>query len=88
MPHYFFHIVNVDGEVTPDWEGTSLGDIESARQEASASLRDIVAETVKSGGKVLGLGIQIADETGEVLDCVTAMDIVEQALANTGQGRS
>ena len=88
MPHYFFHIVNVDGEVTPDWEGTSLGDVESARQEAWASLRDIIAETLKSGGKVLGLGIQIADETGEVLDCVTALDIVEQTIGQTGQGRS
>ncbi len=88
MPHYFFHIVNVDGEVTPDWEGTSLGDVERARQEAAASLRDIVAETVKSGGKVLGLGIQIANETGEVLDSITALDIVEQTIRKTRQGRA
>jgi predicted metal-dependent RNase len=84
MQQYFFHIVNVDGVITPDWEGARFDDIENARQEAVASLRDIVAETVKSGGKVLGLGIQIADETGAVLDGITALDIVEQTIAKTG----
>jgi hypothetical protein len=87
MPRYFFHIVNVDGGVTPDWEGTRFEDIESARHEAVASLRDIVAETVKSGGKVLGLAIQIVDEKGDALECITASNILEQTIARTGQGR-
>jgi hypothetical protein len=74
MPLYFFHIVHPNSSPVLDDEGEQFEDIETARADAVASIREIVADAIKHGRKVSELAIQIADETGKVLDIATVGD--------------
>jgi uncharacterized protein DUF6894 len=65
MPRYFFNIVDPDGTI-PDTEGSELPDIDAVREEALASAREMIAETIKNGGKVDGRSFRIEDITGAV----------------------
>ena len=40
--------------------------------EAVASIRDLVCDAIKHGGKITGLGIEIVDENGKVLETLRA----------------
>jgi hypothetical protein len=72
MPRYFFNIAHPGEPSIPDEEGEQLEDLAAARQEAVASLRDLIADAAKRGSTVNGLAIQIVDEGGKVLDAVHA----------------
>ncbi|MEP6831726.1 MAG: hypothetical protein ABI963_15410 [Rhizomicrobium sp.] len=74
MPRYFFHILHPDISPIPDREGADYDGLDAAKQEAVASVRDLVAEAVKYGTKVAGLGIEIWDDAGQVLKVVHAKD--------------
>jgi hypothetical protein len=74
MPRYFFHIVHPNSSPVLDDEGEPFENIETARADAVASIREIAADAIKHGRKMSGLAIQIADETGKVLDTATAGD--------------
>jgi hypothetical protein len=60
MPRFFFHIFN--DEITIDEEGTELPDLDSAREKALDSARDLVCESVHRGYLNLEHRIEIADE--------------------------
>jgi hypothetical protein len=70
MTLYFFHIRYPDNSAACDTEGLEMDDLDAARAEAVESLRSMVVEGVKSGERVRGLGIEIADEAGTVLASV------------------
>jgi len=72
MTRYFFNIVHSDMSRVPDEEGEVFPNYELAKQEAVESMRDLVCDAVKQGGKVTGLGIEIVDETGNVLETLRA----------------
>jgi hypothetical protein len=74
MPRYFFHILHEGVPPIPDDEGGMFEDIEAAKCEALASVRDMVSHAVKWGSNVHGIGIQIADENGSILDTIHAKD--------------
>ncbi len=78
MPRYFFH-VREGSELSRDVEGQELPDAEAARREAIAANREILGEKLLHGGSLDHRTIEIADETGHVVDVVTARDVLFKA---------
>ena len=72
MTLYFFNIVHSDFSRVPDDEGCEFENYESAKQEAVDSVRDLVCEAFKRGENAIGIGIEITDQSGEVLDTIRA----------------
>ena len=77
MPRYFFHI-RAGGDISRDTEGQDLPDAEAARREAINANREILGEKLLHGGALNNRQIEIADETGHVVDVVTANDVLFQ----------
>ena len=83
MPRYFFH-VREGSTLSRDAEGQELPDVEAARKEAISTAREILGEKLLHGGSLDNRTIEIADETGHVVDVVNARDV----LFKGGQFRS
>ena len=79
MPRYFFH-VREGAEVSRDWEGQELPNVEAARREAIAANREIMGEKILHGGSLDHRSIEIADETGHVVDVVSAHEVLRQGM--------
>lgn len=77
MPHYYFH-VREGSELSRDEEGQDLPNVEAARREAICASREILGETLLHGGSLNHRTIEIADETGHVVDVVSANDVLFQ----------
>ena len=77
MPRYFFH-VREGAEISRDREGQELPNAEAARREAIAANREILGDKILHGGSLNHRSIEIADETGHVVDVVTAGDVLSQ----------
>ena len=77
MPRYFFH-VREGSVLSRDEEGQELADAEAARAEAVSSAREILGETLLHGGSLNHRTIEIADETGHVVDVVNSRDVLFQ----------
>lgn len=68
--HYFIHVIT-DNERIIDPEGASFPDLEEAKNEASQSARDLMAEELRCGRPVpLDWRVQIADEFGVVVNTI------------------
>ena len=75
MPRYFFHVR--EGSVLHrDEEGQELSDAEAARREAISSSREMLGEKLLHGGALNGRNIEIADETGHVVDVINSRDVL------------
>ena len=75
MPRYFFHVR--EGSVLHrDAEGQELPDAEAARREAISSSREMLGERLLHGGALNNRSIEIADETGHVVDEVNSRDVL------------
>ena len=83
MPRYFFH-VREGGDLNRDGEGQDFADVEAARREAVNSVREMLGEKILHGGALNHRSIEIADETGHVVDVVNSRDV----LLKNGQPRS
>lgn len=84
MPRYFFH-VREGSSFHRDEEGQELPDVEAARQEAVNAAREMLGEKLLHGGGSLNhRTIEIADETGHVVDEINSRD----ALFHKGHFRS
>lgn len=77
MPRYFFH-VREGNLLHRDEEGQQLPDAEAARAEAISSVREILSEKLLHGGALNHRTIEIADETGHVVDVVNSRDVLFQ----------
>ncbi|MCP5412172.1 MAG: hypothetical protein H6924_08560 [Alphaproteobacteria bacterium] len=75
MPRYFFH-VREGSELTRDTEGQELANTEAARAEAISTGREMLGEKLLHGGRLNNRQIEIADETGHVVDTVSARDVL------------
>ena len=75
MPHYFFHLYN--DIVAMDEEGVDLPDLEAARANGIREAREMMVETVAEGRINFSHRIDIADETGAVVDSVTFGEAVK-----------
>lgn len=78
MPRYFFH-VREGSDISRDTEGQELPDVEAARREAINASREILGEKLLHGGSLNHRTIEIADETGHVVDVVSSNDVLFQA---------
>jgi len=75
MPRYFFHIR--DGEkMEVDPEGVEFPTLESAVLDAQAAAREMLAERLLTGERLDGQRLEIADETGSVLQVVTFKSVM------------
>lgn len=75
MPRYFFH-VREGADISRDREGQELPDVEAARREAIAANREIMGDKLLHGGTLDHRSIEIADETGHVVDVVSANEVL------------
>lgn len=75
MPRYFFH-VREGVDLTRDIEGQDLPNAEAARTEAIRASREMAGEKLLHGGALDGRQIEIADETGRVVDVVPDRDVL------------
>jgi hypothetical protein len=71
MPRYFFHI-REGATLSRDANGQELPDVEAAREEAIATGRALLGE--RPGA--LHRTIEIADQTGYVVDEINSRDIL------------
>ena len=77
MPRYFFH-VREGGDLFRDTEGQDLPNADAARNEAVAATREILGEKLLHGGSLNHRSIEIADETGHVVDEINSRDALFQ----------
>lgn len=77
MPHYYFH-VREGSDLSRDREGQDLPNVEAARREAINTSREILGEKLLHGGSLNHRTIEIADETGHVVDVINANDVLFQ----------
>ena len=75
MPHYYFH-VREGADLSRDEEGQDLPNADAARREAINSSREILGEKLLHGGSLNHRTIEIADETGHVVDVVNSSDVL------------
>ncbi|HJR57354.1 MAG TPA: hypothetical protein VJ798_12315 [Rhizomicrobium sp.] len=75
MPRFFFH-VREGADVSRDTEGQELPDVEAARREAISTNREMLGERLLHGGPLNHRQIEIADETGHVVDTVSAQEVL------------
>jgi hypothetical protein len=76
MPHYFFNSL-LGGQKMLDLEGQCLPDLDAAREEAIAGLRDIAADRVRSGEPLdLGDCVQITDADSKPLLIVSLGEVL------------
>lgn len=75
MPTFYFHLRDSYGLIK-DPDGSDLLDLEMARGEAFAAVREAVAEALRRGKAVDGRRFEIADEDGRVLAEVGYRDVV------------
>jgi hypothetical protein len=76
MPRYFFH-VREGSSFHRDEEGQELANVEAARQEAINAAREMLGEKLLHGGGSLNhRTIEIADETGHVVDEINSRDVL------------
>ena len=78
MPRYFFH-VREGSDLNRDSEGQVCPDAEAARREAINAVREIISKKLLHGGALNHRSIEIADETGHVVDVVNSRDVLLKA---------
>jgi protocatechuate 3,4-dioxygenase beta subunit len=66
LPRFYFHLRDHDQHLIPDEDGTELPDRAAAMAEAADSARDLAANAIREGRKVL-LRIEVMDEAGQLL---------------------
>lgn len=77
---FYFHVIN-GGARALDQVGEQFSDLRAARDAALLSAREIALDQMRSGQPSFFIAIEIADETGRILDIVT----FREALADAGQ---
>jgi hypothetical protein len=75
MPRFFFHVRD-GGEFSRDEEGQELADVAAARLEAVNTNREMLGERLLHGGTLNHRQIEIADESGHVVEVVTSADVL------------
>ena len=75
MPRFFFNVRD-GADISRDHEGQELPDARAARREAISSGREMIGESLLHGGSLGHRQIEIADETGHVVDVVRTNDVL------------
>ncbi len=75
MPRYYFDVRD-GSEFSRDPEGEELSDTGAARAEAIRAGREMLGERLLHGGSLNHRQIEIADETGHVVEVVRIQDVL------------
>jgi hypothetical protein len=75
MTRFYFNVREGDALLT-DTDGQEFSDLNQARDEAISLSREIMADRILHGGAIGDRTVEIADETGKVLDTVSAKNVV------------
>jgi len=75
MARFFFNVRD-GADLSCDREGQECADAEAARREAVSTGREMLGERLLHGGALNHRQIEIADETGHVVDVLTISDVV------------
>jgi hypothetical protein len=79
MGRFYFHIRMSDtDQMISDHEGSDLSDIASARLEALAAARCILADAIRSGNENIPDAFVIVDDQGRELDTVPLSVVLPQ----------
>jgi len=77
---YHFHLRNLE-ELILDEEGSEYSDMESAREEARASVRELAIEDIRNGKSPRGWRVQISDPDGALLETVKLEGVMAPQVA-------
>ena len=75
MPRFYMHVCNGNG-FAEDEEGRELADAETARSEAIAAVRDVMANDLRGGELDISSFIEVEDENKKLLFTVQFTDAV------------
>ncbi|WP_408735526.1 DUF6894 family protein [Belnapia rosea] len=75
MQCFFFHS-RTNEALSLDAEGSELCDLGAAKKEAIATLQQMIADRLRSGGPANVPRIEIADQAGQTLAIVTLKDAI------------
>jgi hypothetical protein len=78
----------LDGQLIKDPEGAAFDDLRSARREALASAREIVAAELLRGRGLIPVTVEIVDEYGATLLSVPFDEAIQADLTEPAQLRS
>ncbi len=79
MPCYYFHLRR-DGVTVTDEEGEEFATREEAWSSAVTSVRELVAERIKSGGTIGDEHIDVTDSRGDLQFSLSFLSVVEGQL--------
>ncbi|HEV7436522.1 MAG TPA: hypothetical protein VGO22_16895 [Pseudorhizobium sp.] len=79
MPKYFLHLRERDALIR-DLEGAELKDLDAARNEAVHAIRDIVAEHIATGEKLMLQTVEICDEEGKHIATVKVAAALQDTM--------
>ena len=79
MRRFFFHLRSGEQIIT-DYEGVDLLDVDTARQEALAAARQILADAIRSGRKDIPEAFVIADSEGRELETLLFAEALPEWL--------
>lgn len=74
--HFFFN-VRSEFQNDVDKEGIELADLAAAREEATRSAREMVAEIVRNDERIDGMRYEIADAEGQILETIWFRDVIK-----------
>jgi hypothetical protein len=72
---FFFH-VRTGERFARDEEGIDLPDLDAARQEATASVREIVANAILAGEPVGDRAVHVVDQTDALVFAIQFRDVI------------
>ena len=75
MPTFHF-LVRAGGHLFEDLDGSDLPDLDAARAEALAAVREGAAEQLRTGKAVGGRSVEVTDAAGRVLATAGARDVL------------
>ena len=79
MVRFYFHI-QMREKILPDLDGIELPDIATATDEALLTLREMLADAIRTGNKNMPDRLIITDSVGRELAVVSLADALPKAL--------
>jgi hypothetical protein len=76
MPRFYFNIRRA-AEVVSDEEGLDLPDMAAVREEAVTTIRELIADKIRTFGKVDFLGLDVTDDGGRLVLSMPVLDTFE-----------
>jgi hypothetical protein len=79
MARFYFSLLK-GADIAEDLEGTELPGLQEAKVMARRTLRELIADAVKSGSAQSVEAVAISDESGKKLVEIAARDVLPESL--------